>query len=72
MTNSPRTRRERAFRWAVRSRRRLLIFGAALPLFQLPACAPDLLGAVNFEIQSLVNSVLINAVVVIVSDLLGI
>jgi hypothetical protein len=72
MLNRERTGRERVFRWILRRRRRMTAFAAALPLFQIPACYPDLIGAINFELQSLINSVLINTVAIIISDLLGI
>lgn len=72
MLNRPRNGRERVFHWMLRRRRRLMMVAAAMPLFQLPACYPDLLGAINFELQSLINSVLINTIAIIISDLLGI
>ncbi len=72
MTSRNVSGQKRVFRWILRRRRRMLVMAAALPLFQVPACFPDLLGAVNFELQSLINSVLINTVAIIISDLLGI
>ncbi len=51
--------------------RMLLLAVAGLPVFQAVACFPDLLGALNFELQSLVNTVLIGAVNVIVQNFLG-
>lgn len=44
---------------------------AAMGLCQLPLCIPDLLGAFSFELQSLISGVLINAVDIIVRNLLG-
>ncbi|MFQ5429411.1 MAG: hypothetical protein ACE5E1_03785 [Phycisphaerae bacterium] len=55
-----------------RRRKALLLAVAALPLFQATGCFPDPLGALNFELQSLFNTVLINAVNTIVQNLLGI
>ncbi len=52
-------------------RRRLLLAVASLPLFQATGCFPDPIGALNFELQSLVNSFLINTVSIIVLNLLG-
>jgi hypothetical protein len=49
----------------------LLLAVAAMPLFQATGCFPDLLGALNFELQSLVNTVLINTISVIVQNFLG-
>lgn len=51
--------------------RRLTALIAALPLCQATGCFPDPLGALNFELQSLINSVLINTVTIIVQNLLG-
>ncbi|MFQ5412210.1 MAG: hypothetical protein ACE5EC_07920 [Phycisphaerae bacterium] len=44
---------------------------AALPLFQTGGCLPDPIGALNFELQSMINSALINAVNIVVQNLLG-
>ena len=49
----------------------LLLAVAGLPLFQAAGCFPDLLGALNFELQSLVNTILIGAINVIVQNFLG-
>lgn len=49
-------------------------FGVALaawPVFQLTGCFPDPIGALNFEIQSLINTTLINLVSIVVQNLLG-
>lgn len=58
--------------YSPRFRKKLLIWTAALPLFQATGCFPDLIGALNFELQSLVNTFLINTVSIIVQNLLGI
>lgn len=52
-------------------RRRIMVLAAALPVCQATGCFPDLIGGLNFELQSLVNSVLINTVTIIVQNLLG-
>ncbi|MBX3395079.1 MAG: hypothetical protein KF841_06890 [Phycisphaerae bacterium] len=52
-------------------RRRIIAFAAALPICQATGCFPDLIGGLNFELQSLVNSILINTVTIIVQNLLG-
>lgn len=44
---------------------------AAMGMCQLPICFPDFLGALNFELQSLITGVLINAVDIIVRNVLG-
>lgn len=51
--------------------RRLALLIAALPLLQTTGCFPDLLGALNYELQMLVNSTLLNAVNIIIRNLLG-
>ncbi|MFQ5411316.1 MAG: hypothetical protein ACE5EC_03435 [Phycisphaerae bacterium] len=52
-------------------RKGVLLAVAALPLFQTMGCFPDPIGALNFELQSLVNNALINAVNIVVQNLLG-
>ena len=62
-----------------RSRRWLRLFGmkrgllalAALPLFQATGCYPDPLGALNFELQRLLTSTLVNAFDIIVRNILN-
>lgn len=49
----------------------VVLLVAALPLFQTTGCFPDLLGALNFELQSLVNTTLITAVNTIIQNILG-
>lgn len=51
--------------------RNLLLWVAALPMLQGVACFPDIPAALNFELQSLVNNVLINAVSIVVQNVLG-
>ncbi|MBI5764139.1 MAG: hypothetical protein HZA51_11495 [Planctomycetes bacterium] len=41
---------------------------ASMPLFQATGCYPDPIGALNFQLQLLVNNVLINAVNIIVQN----
>jgi len=57
---------------AIRGWKSLLLAAAALPLFQATGCFPDPIGALNFELQSLVNNVLITAASTIINNLLGI
>ncbi len=67
------TTKRRLFVRLYRARRvkMLLLAVAGLPLFQATGCFPDLFGALNFELQSLVNTVLIGAINVIVQNFLG-
>lgn len=51
--------------------RRAAIGAAALPLLQVVGCYPDVVGALNFELQSLINSVLINAANTVIQNILG-
>ena len=51
--------------------RALILATAALPLFQATGCYPDLLGALNYELQSFVNTTSINAINTIVENILG-
>ncbi|MCZ6683243.1 MAG: hypothetical protein O7F76_00200 [Planctomycetota bacterium] len=44
---------------------------STLGLCQLPVCFPDLLGALNFELQNLITGVLLNAVNIVIRNLLG-
>ncbi len=44
---------------------------AALPVFQAASCFPDPLAALNFELQSFINTLVINAANVIIQNLLG-
>jgi len=61
-----------------RSRRWLRLFGwkraalaaAALPLFQATGCFPDPIGALNFELQRLLTGTLVNALNIIVRNIL--
>jgi hypothetical protein len=43
---------------------------AAWPVFQTAACWPDPIAALNFELQSLANTVFINAANTIIQNLL--
>ena len=52
------------------SLRKLLIISAALSLFQATGCYPDPLGALNFELQRLLSGTLVNALNIIVRNLL--
>jgi len=62
-------RRRRIDRTLTRARRWMAV-AAAWPVFQGTGCIPDPIGALNFELQSLVNTVLINAIQTIVSNIL--
>lgn len=44
---------------------------AALPVFQAASCFPDPLAALNFELQSFINTLVINAANIIIQNLLG-
>ena len=60
-------------RWSLAARlvrRRWVAALAALPIFQATGCFPDPIGAVNFELQSLVNTVLIQTISTIVENVL--
>lgn len=49
-----------------------LVLGlAALPVFQVAGCFPDPIAAISFELQSLINTVLINAVNTVIQNILG-
>lgn len=54
----------------VRRGKVILLAVASLPVFQATGCFPDPIGALNFELQSLVNVTLINAVNTIVQNVL--
>lgn len=54
----------------VRRVKALILGAAALPLFQATGCFPDPIGALNFELQSLVNVTLVNALNTIVQNVL--
>ncbi|HPF40634.1 MAG TPA: hypothetical protein P5081_10190 [Phycisphaerae bacterium] len=70
-TQLTRGRSSRTWRRAVRmSRARWVAAIAALPLLQATGCFPDPIGALNFELQSFFNTTLIDAVSVIVQNLL--
>jgi len=43
---------------------------AALPLFQTTGCFPDVIGALNFELQSLVNTTVLTAINTIIQNVL--
>lgn len=51
-------------------KRRWVALLAALPLFQGTGCFPDPLGALNFELQSFINTTLIDIVSVLVANVL--
>ena len=53
-----------------RPMRFLALAVAALPLFQTTGCFPDPLGALNFQLQLLVNTTLITAINTFVQNLL--
>ncbi len=44
---------------------------AAMPLFQSLGCFSDFTIALNFELQSLVNTILINAANTVIQNILG-
>ena len=51
-----------------RRRRSIALVVAALPLFQATGCYPDPVGALNFNLQLLVNNTLITALSTYVSN----
>jgi hypothetical protein len=70
MTPSPRP--SGWIRWTTAGRwKKFVALAAAWPVCQATGCFPDPIGALNFELQSLINSVLINLVSVVVANLLG-
>jgi hypothetical protein len=56
--------------WRIRRWRKLMLATAALPLFQTTGCWPDLVGALNFELQSFFNTILIDAANTIIQNML--
>lgn len=56
----------------LRRARLALVAIAALPVFQTTGCFPDPVGALNFQLQNLVNATLIDWVSVIVQNFLRI
>ena len=52
-----------------RKGRAIALAAAALPVCQATGCFPDPIGALNFELQSLINVVLINAFNTIILNL---
>lgn len=67
--SNPRVERSAAaIRWHRRARK-LLLTAAALPLLQGTGCFPDPIGALNFQLQQLVNTTLIDWVSVIVANI---
>lgn len=56
--------------WSIRRKGRALALAvAALPVCQATGCFPDPLGALSFELQSLINVTLINAFNTIILNL---
>jgi len=43
---------------------------AAAPVFQLTGCFPDPIGALNFELQNLFSTAIIDVISVVVSNVL--
>lgn len=73
-THAAKSKQTARFGWSLAARllrrRRWIAAAAALPLFQATGCFPDPIGAFNFELQSLINNVLIQAVSTIVENVL--
>ena len=57
--------------YRLRRGKALLLALAAWPVFQATGCYPDLVGALNFELQSFFNNTLINVVNIIIQNILG-
>lgn len=51
--------------------KKALLALAAVPLFQATGCYPDVLGAFNFELQRLLTGLLVDALDIIVRNLLN-
>ena len=49
----------------------LVLTLAALPIFQTAGCFPDPMSAINYELQTLINTVLINAANTFFQNVLG-
>ena len=56
--------------WRCRKWKPVLLALAALPLFQTTGCFPDLIGALNFELQALVDTTVLTAAQTIIQNLL--
>jgi hypothetical protein len=56
--------------WRCRKWKPVLLALAALPLFQTTGCIPDLLGALNFQLQALVNTTVLTAAQTIIQNIL--
>ncbi len=58
--------------WRIRRTwRAFALAAAALPLVQATGCFPDPIGALNFQLQQLINFTLIDAFNTIVQNILG-
>jgi len=68
--SSRRPRRQWSLAARIVRRRRWFAALAALPLFQATGCFPDPIGAFNFELQSFINTVVIQTVATIVENVL--
>lgn len=66
---SPLSRRDRVYVGLARRRRWLAILAAA-PVFQLTGCFPDPIGALNFELQTLISTSIIDVIGVVVANVL--
>jgi hypothetical protein len=60
----------RMWRFVARRRRSLLLALAALPLFQTTGCIPDLLGGLSFQLQLLINTMVIEAANTVIQNIL--
>ena len=66
------TRRSLLLRLYTSRRGKGVLLGlASLPLFQTSGCYPDFLAGLSFQLQTLVNSLVIGAADVIIQNLLG-
>jgi hypothetical protein len=52
-----------------RHMRKIVLLAAAVPVLQATGCFPDPIGALNFQLQSLINTTLIDWVSIIVSNI---
>ena len=70
MTRSSRNNRRNKLFVNIARRRRWIGLLAAAPVFQLTGCFPDPVGALNFELQNLFSTAIIDVIGVVVSNVL--
>jgi len=70
MNRSSRNKRSNRLFVGIARRRRWVALMAAAPVFQLTGCFPDPIGALNFELQNLFSTAIIDVISVVVSNVL--